>query len=615
LDREVNDLQDRMTRAIGATVVLFGIAVAAIMQIGPGGDPSAIALLPDDAGPTSSVADTSTTDESVTTTEPAPFVYRVGVLAGVTTDNFWAFYGGEASVWNAYILGPTKPALYSLDPVDGSLVPELAISEASPSPTSDGWQVIVPLNDSLYWSDGEPVTASDIVFTFDTARALGLEGSWSEAFPATIESMYADSDYELRIEFSERPNLGLWPTGPGLAPIMATHVWQALVGDVDRAGLFALPGSHDVGGGPLTLVSVGDTMVTSVANPGYPFATSPDVVEYHIYDDEAAAVLALGEGQIDSILTPKGLTQDHLKTVASDLSIVVEASPANGVKYLGFNLTREPMSDSAFRSALALLLDREGLAISIPTGGSVAHSFVSNANTKWFDPETAQQNAERYSGNLTTRLESALAGLHDAGYTWSTDPIVGAEGNVLAGVDLRIRGLEPAPLTILTPGDAYDPSRPLYAAEIAETLRWLGFDVRPVETDFDSVVDLVFTPGDDGLLHYDMYLLGWSLGNPALPGYYRTLFSVDGPMNNTGYSSVEFAQELEAYEGSYSFEDAHQALWAMESTLSADLPYLLLYTSEITEAYRSDRVVFDTAAGLGGIQGRLGGIADVRPAS
>ena len=86
-------------------------------------------------------------------------------------------------------------------------------------------------------------------------------------------------------------------------------------------------------------------------------------------------------------------------------------------------------------------------------------------------------------------------------------------------------------------------------------------------------------------------------------------------MNNTGYSSAEFAQELEVYEDSYSFDYAHQALWAMESTLSADLPYLLLYTSEITEAYRSDRIAFDIAAGLGGIQGRLGGIADVRPVS
>jgi hypothetical protein len=52
----------------------------------------------------------------------------------------------------------------------------------------------------------------------------------------------------------------------------------------------------------------------------------------------------------------------------------------------------------------------------------------------------------------------------------------------------------------------------------------------------------------------------------------------------------------------------------METILSEDLPYLLLYTSSITEAFRSDRVRFDIESALGGLQGRLGGIGDVRPA-
>ena len=198
--------------------------------------------------------------------------------------------------------------------------------------------MIVPLNDSLSWSDGKPVTAHDIVFTFDTARSLGLEGSWAEAFPTTIGSMHADSEYELRIEFTERPNLGVWPHGPGLAPIMAAHVWQPLLEDIDMAQLFALPGSADVGGGPLALATVSETLVTSTANPGYPFGSTPDTVEYHIYEDEDAAVAALGEGQIDFILTPKGLTEEHLDEIASNSSMLIETSPANGVRYVGFNL-------------------------------------------------------------------------------------------------------------------------------------------------------------------------------------------------------------------------------------------------------------------------------------
>ena len=594
--------------------MLFGIATAAIIQIGPGGEPSAVAYIAEDLESSSTLDDPTSTDDPPTTTEPVPFIYRVGLLAGVTTDNFWAFYGEEASVWNGYILGPTKPALYTLDPSDGSLRPEFAADEAVPIAEEQGWSVTIPLNKTLAWSDGEPITAGDMVFTFETARALGLGGSWAEAFPNSISTMSAIDDFQLRIEFADRPTLGVWPHGPGFAPIMPAHVWRPLLDGLEQAELYALGGTADVGGGPLALATITDSLIKSVANPGYPSANTPDVVEYHIYKDESDAVVALGEGHIDSILSPKGLTDAHLDLLPADSPVIVETSPANGIRYLGFNLNRAPMSDPAFRSSLALLLDREGLAASNPSGGSVAHSFVSESNPRWFDPEETADNAVRYQGELGFRLEKALNGLREAGYSWTVAPTVDGQV-VVAGTGLEIWGLVPAPLTILTSGDAYDSSRPLYAAEIAETLGWLGFEVRPVETDFDSVVDLTFTPGEDGVLHYDMYLLGWSLGSPALPGYYRLLFAADGVMNNTGYSSDTFAKQLETYESSYTFDDARAALWTMESTLAADLPYLLLYTSEITEVYRSDRVVYGVKASLGGIQGRLGGIGDVSSVS
>jgi hypothetical protein len=109
-----------------------------------------------------------------------------------------------------------------------------------------------------------------------------------------------------------------------------------------------------------------------------------------------------------------------------------------------------------------------------------------------------------------------------------------------------------------------------------------------------------------------MYLLGWTLGDPALPGYYGALFGERGAMNNTGYHSEAFADALRAYESAFTPEDAFDALWEMERTLATDLPYLLLYRDRITEAYRADRVSFDVEASLGGLQARLGGIRDVR---
>lgn len=600
-------MRDKTIRATGATVVLLGIAAAALMQMDRGGDPSAISLTAD--RPTS----TPTALASTTTLEVEPFTYHLGVLAGVSTTNFWAFYGEQPSVWNSYILGPTKPALFTLDR-SGELQPELAAEQATPISDGDDWSVVVTLDDRFEWSDGQPVTAEDFVFTFETVRSLSLGGSWSDAFPETINSVQAESLHQLRIEFSQRPNLALWPHGPGLAPLMPAHIWESHVVNLDAAALYGLKDVTDVGGGPLALQDVTDDVIVSVANSGYPLKSAPDRVEYHVFADESAAVDALAAGAIDAILSPNGLTTVQVESLSSHPDVAVETNSANGVRYLGFNLSRAPMSNIAFRDALALLIDRDGLVERIDPVGNSTYVFVSGANARWFDAEAADGLATRFQTPLDTRLKSALIGLQSAGYTWVAEPLVGADGLLAPGVGLQIDGIEPAPLTILTTGDVHDPWRPQYAEEIADTLGLLGFDVRPVETDFDTVVDLAFTADAENALHYDMYLLGWTLGSPALPSYYRTLFAADGEQNNTGYNSAMFAGQLTDYEGSFDIAQAREALWHMEATLATDLPYLLLYSSSITEVYRADQVAYHEEFGLGGLQARLGGILDVSPA-
>jgi peptide/nickel transport system substrate-binding protein len=602
-------LQNRTIRTIGASVVLAGLFVAGAVQLGAKEDGAPAELAAAEEADSTTAAPGDTESES-TTTLPAPFVYRLGVLSGVSTDNYWAYYGAEPSVWNSYILGPTKPALYTIDE-SGEITPELVRESAAPSWDEEGWRVRVSLDDRYRWSDGEAITAHDFVFTFETVRSLELGGSWAEAFPSSIESIHADGDHDLRIEFAERPNLRMWPYGVGLAPVMPEHVWRDEVAGLDAKGLFALEGEKDVSGGPLAIESISDELVVSHGNDGYPTGTFPDTVRYHVYTDEASLVSALIEGELDAVLTPNGLTEEQAAAAAGEPGVSVLASPANGIRYLGFNLERSPMSEPAYRKALALLLDKEGLSERIPQAADVAWSLVPEANDLWFDPEQAEANRALFQGALEERLSVALEGLVAAGYAWATPPSVGDDGALVAGEGLTIRGQAPQPLTILTPGDEYDPARPEYVARIAETLGILGFDARPVETDFDTVVDLAFTRGDDGRRGYDMYLLGWTLGNPTLPGFYRPFFAADGEMNNTDYQSQEFVRSLAAYEAAVTVEQAKEALWQMEKTLANDLPYLVLYTNRLTEIYRSDRVVFGLDGSLGGLQARLGGIGDV----
>lgn len=604
-------MQDRTIRTIGASVIFAGLVVAGAVQLGAKEDPAPPEIVA--KGTSTTEARQATIGEAdPKTSAPPPFTYRVGVLSGVSTDNFWAYYEAEPSVWNSYILGPTKPALYTID-TSGQITPELLAEASTPSWDVDGWWVRVRLDPGFRWSDGESITAHDFVFTFETVRALGLGGSWVEAFPAAVESVDVEGDHELRIEFSERPNLRVWPYGIGLAPVMPAHVWREAVAEVGAEDLLGMTGDNDVSGGPLAIETVSGSLVVSKGNPGYPTGDFPDTVEYHVYPDEAALTVAVAEGAIDSILTPTGITEANAETVADMSGISVVASPANGIRYLGFNLDREPMADLAFRRALALLLDREALSEEIPHTGDVAWSMIPQANDLWFDAERAEANRGRYQGDLTTRLARALQGLSAAGYAWETPPSVGDDGALAPGAGLTINGQATQPLTILTPGDAYDPARPDYVGEIAGTMGILGFDVRPVETDFDTVVDLAFNRGEDGSHEYDMYLLGWTLGNPTLPDFYRPFFSPEGEMNNTGYVSEVFVRALEEYEDAVTIDEAKKALWQMEQALSTDLPYLVLYTNRLVEVYRSDRVSFALGETLGGLQGRLGGIADVSP--
>jgi ABC-type oligopeptide transport system substrate-binding subunit len=120
---------------------------------------------------------------------------------------------------------------------------------------------------------------------------------------------------------------------------------------------------------------------------------------------------------------------------------------------------------------------------------------------------------------------------------------------------------------------------------------------------------------DSGARQYDMYVLGWTLGNPTLPDYHRWLFAGDGVANSTGYASPDFEASLARFEEAAAPDEAKDALWGMEQALAHDLPYLVLYHPSLIEGYRADRVRFEEHEVLGGIQGRLGGLNDLTPVS
>ncbi len=608
-------LGSNTARSIGATLVLAGVAVAGFLQV-TGSDDSQpmpdLTVEPTRSEPLEVDENGSANLQTLAAEETeSPFVYRIGVLSGISTDNYWAYYGEQPSVWNSYILGPTKPALFTVDAGDGAIQPELATEMATPTQGSDGWEVIIEF-DEMYWSDGAPITAEDFVFTFETVRRTDMGGGWAESFPEELSKVELDDQRRLRLIFAERPTLAVWPYAVGFAPIMPAHAWSETADGKKAAEIYELSGSHDASGGPLTLTAWSENLVVSRANRGHKAKVEADRVQYHVLADEASAIEAMADGQIDVFLTPKGLTPDQTAAArGASLSLVVNQT--NSVRYLGFNLAREPMSSSAFRRSIALLLDREEMAEDILGDGTAAWTFTPETNDQWLASDIADTSRELYEGTLSDRLDAAIEALEGEGYSWEERPKASGEG-IDAGSGLRINGLAPQPLTILTAGDSYEPARPEYVEAIADLLRTLGFDARPVVTDLDTVIDLAFTEDDQGAYGYDMFVLGWTLGNPSLPTYYGPLFSTDGQLNNTGYDSPEFEAALEEFESAYDMTSALTAIAEMELILAKDLPYLPLYRAPITEVYRQEAVTFAFEQSLGGLQARLGAIGEVVPA-
>jgi ABC-type transport system substrate-binding protein len=601
---------------------------------------------------------TATTAGTTTTAAPAGFTYRLGIFQDTTTDNFWAYIGPAGTVWNQYVLSPTKPSLFGLNYPGIELDNDVAASADVPTGAAegDGWAIEVAMRDDATWSDGTAITANDIVFTYETVRDLALGGSWLNSYPIAAEgslgltAVEAVDDNTVKFVFNERPGLAIWPHQVGLAPIMPAHIWgdaveEAKASEEPAEALYAVAGTGlDVSGGPMIFAERAEgTFARNEANTEYydsgatvesggvtytigPFATE---AIFSLYGGQDAAVLALAANEVDYLLNPLGMQRGLLAQVEGNEELTAVVNPTNGFRYMAFNLRKEPMSIPQFRQALALMIDKEFMANNVLQGAAFPlYVTVPEGNTKWYNEEVAESVASNYVGKtMQERLEGAVALLTEGGFTWTTPPAmaVDADGAILQAVvpgeGLLLNGNPIPELEVIAPGPGYDPFRATYSVWIETWLNQLGFDAEANPTDFNALVDRVYGIQEDGTLAFDMYLLGWSLGNPALPTYHESFFAskndtlVNEGDNAPGFANAEFDALVEQFNAALTEEEAYDIMWQMEEILAAELPYILLFDTGILEFYRQANVNFpftQTLSGLQFLSGQQGTVTGAR---
>ncbi len=340
-----------------------------------------------------------------------------------------------------------------------------------------------------------------------------------------------------------------------------------------------------------------------------PFAQN---FQFNFYGGQDQAVLALGEGETDFLLNPLGMQRGLQEQVANNPDLTAIVNPTNGFRYMAFNMTRAPMSDLAFRQAMSVITDKEFVTQNVLQGVAYpVYTMIPEGNEAWYNEEAAAQVAEAQMAGATTaeRVQRAVDILKEAGYTWETEPVVDAESEaVTAGVGLTDPNGEVVPrIELITPTAAYDPLRAAFGTAIAGFARQIGIDLVSIPTEFNTIIEQVYVPNEDGELDYDMFILGWSLGNPALPTFHESFFAsknqtvINDGNNNTGYENEEFDALVDQFNAATTVEEAYDLIWQMEANLAENLPYVTLFDTGILEFY-NNRVNYPFTETLSGLQ-------------
>jgi peptide/nickel transport system substrate-binding protein len=562
--------------------------------------------------------------------------YTLGIFEDVTTTNQWAFNEAtEGTVWNGYFLSPTTAGMYTISYPGIEFVPDLADGELAPA-TQDGdsWVGEITLRSGLLWSDGEPFTAEDVAFTWHTVKDTALQASWldyTDYAPdnGPITEVEAVDDTTVRVTFNAQPGLAIWGPGTGITnmPIQPAHFWQpvveeALASDDPATTLMAADGIEAPAIGSTVAAELQEgSFAAATSNPNYydngaskesggvtwtegPFA---DDFQYPLYGGQEAAVLALADGEVDYLLNPLGMQRGFQDQVSENPDLTAVVNPTNGYRFLAFNHARAPMSDPAFRDALTALINKEFVTENLLQGVAFPlYVILPEGNVAWYNAEVADELATvGYAGlEDTERKTTAIQLLTDAGYTWETAPTVADDGTFTAGVGLIGPDGEPVgQLELITPTASYDPLRAQFASYISGVAQEMGIDIVAIPTDFTKIVSDVFALNDENeyTSPFDMFILGYSLGNAAFPTFHCSFFCTGGDSNNTQYSNEEYDAAAATFDAAQTQEEAYEAMWEMERLIARDKPHVPLFDTGILEFY-NNRVQYPFTETLSGLQ-------------
>lgn len=438
--------------------------------------------------------------------------------------------------------------------------------------SDDGLTYTFNLNEGVTWQDGQPLTAADVEFTIN----YYLQNPHSRFTNPLkiIEKVEIIDDLTLTMKLTKaNPNFLVQPLAD--FPILPKHIWSTIT-DPNNA-------TNALGSGPYILEEYKANQYYKLkANPNY-FKGKPvaDQIILPIISDSNAMYTALQAGQVDVISA--SITPELVEQFKSNSSLKVVTGAGYSTTLLQINAEKYPLSEKAFRQAIAYAIDTQYLVDTVTLG------YATLGSPGFIHPSSPFSNPDI---SFDPNMDTAKKILDDAGFKdtngdrFREDP---------SGKELSLEMLV----------QSSSPLRIRSAEIITEWLNQIGLNVKVKSLDRETVVSLVWPEFDVTKgRNYDLAMWGWSASVQLFPDRLTDLFYSDltvGSLNLGAYKNTEFDKLADQLETTLDENERKKIINQMQTIVAEDFPLVTLYYQQVINAYNPnvfDGYVFQNGKGI-----------------
>jgi peptide/nickel transport system substrate-binding protein len=486
-------------------------------------------------------------------------VLRVGVTADLDTDNVFAVSGG--SDWA--VATSEYDMMRSFAPEDLTAAPGLATGCTH---NEDYTVWTCDIQQGLQWSDGEPLTAEDIAFSYRFVIDNKIP-QYKSYFPSN-PTFTAPDDHTL-VWTSEKPTFA--PDMPPWVYIVPEHDWAPYNGRTLKE-IRAVDGMDTAVSGPYKLTEWTHGQGWTMEKNPYFRGPEPaiDRVDYHLYTNQEAMIQALKNAEID---VADGLQPSLIGSIENAPEITVQKVVSDWWLNLAFNFGGQnpdadplpALHDHDVRQAISMAIDKQAIVNKVYQGAATTgDTIIRPASTFWHLDIPADQ-------EIPFDPDGANALLDQAGYADTNDDGVREDPQTGQPLELRI----PA---------SSDTTGAVESGElIVGFLKRIGIKVDLLPAT-DSKMNDYWGSGD-----FDAYIWYWS-GDPD-PNYQLFVFTSEqcGAWEDGCWKNAQFDDLYEQQRSMMDQNARQQIVKDAQQVAYDDMPGVVLAYPNWLEAYRNDR--------------------------